>query len=153
MTLQLHPHGSCCGAGVIDGFFCADVMSRVGYPTHEAMIRELRGLLEGAARNKGSITVILNEKQGPIWHEDLLRFGFKLLNGDIANPNHSHRTDSRLFLYQRVSRHFYGDREAAGLGEMPEITPIPQDPPPPSLSPALPIIANNRGPVDWGILL
>lgn len=152
MALQLHPHGSCCGAGVIDGFFCNQVMGRGGYPTHEAMIEELRRLLDGAARNKGSITVILNEKQGPIWHDDLVLFGFKLLNGDIANPNHSHRTDSRLYLYQRVSRPFQGDREAEGLGPMPELPPLPQRPAPPPTPPASRFIIST-GAVNWGVVI
>ena len=162
MALQIYPHGNCCGAHIIDGFHdqesyreqyrraypeytpdkLTELVSR--YPTHAAMMRELRGALN-ATSTRGQIMVILNQDQHRAWHTTLTdTFGFQLIYSDVANPNHPSRDArgdlfSRLYTYIWVRRPYQGDRQAAGLPPLDQAkvgTPttslvLPEDPPPP----------------------
>lgn len=172
MSLRQYVHGTCCGACIIDGFYDAEseyhklianehseasARERAKrYPDHEDMLEDLRRLVNQTNSTAGQVTVVLNQYQQPGWHDDLLRFGFKLINADVSNPNHPDMHNSQLFTYMRFNRPFRGDRVKAGFpeeGTAPGTIAAPPPPPPPppvEVPPAPTIPRAVAAAVTWG---
>lgn len=130
MALNVYPHGNCCGANIIDGFWSKRVYARRyersgytpdqveeyvnGYAEHHRVLEELKDILDCNKTIRGQFSVVLNNDQNDAFGEDLVNlFGFKLLYSDVSNPNHN-RTDpdSRLWTYLYVTNAYKGAKGA-----------------------------------------